>query len=251
MEMGDDDITDPDPQGLRVAEALCVEAAHNHGLLLPPATAATLKLLTEKGIVRQYPSGETVLLQSCLEYGIACANPVLECTTRSESTILEVEQSMISQGWELVDKHKEASVHNRRAVRNNFQTYYDLLLNYPNLVDDLECAGNFHHKQSDRYYQAVMQGLISRPGDFVVYAYKTADYYDRAMAFLQGQVQSGPLWICQNYVSVQCIFLIHHWTPSGKSDADPNDHEDKPRRKRKRRQRQKLQYDSPAKTCSL
>lgn len=174
---------------LDVAEELCTAAANNNGLL-PAATPSILKFLKDKGLVQQQSTGEAILLHSCLDYGIACQKPILESKTRNQKTILEIEQRMTAEGWEFVDKHKQASVQERKAARNNFQTYYDLLLKCAEQVNDLESDGHFHHKQSERYYQAVHQSIVStRDEEFLVSPYKTAEYYSQVIAFLQGAIR--------------------------------------------------------------
>jgi hypothetical protein len=148
----DDGVTalenDDDAQNaLDTAEAICIEAANNEGLL-SEITPDVLKFLKDKGIIQQFSTGENVLTHSCR---VRCLVPDANSgkKTRDQPTSLEIEQLLISDGWEMVDKHKEASVAERRAVRNNHQTYYDLLLKHSADINTLEFNGFFHHKQSE------------------------------------------------------------------------------------------------------
>ena len=172
-----------------------IEAANNDGLL-SEITPDVLKFLKDKGIIQQFSTGENVLTHSCLEYGVSCQTPILEKKTRDQPTSLEIEQLLISDGWEMVDKHKEASVAERRAVRNNHQTYYDLLLKHSADINTLESNGFFHHKQSERYYQAIQTALFCRPDElFEVHPYKNAEYYSTLIRYIQGLGGTG-FWIC-------------------------------------------------------
>ena len=178
---------------LDTAESICVEAANNNGLL-SETTPDVLRLLKDKGIIQKISTGENVLTHSCLEYGVSCQMPILEKETRGQPTCLEIEQHLISVGWEMVDKHNEASVGERRAVRNNHQTYYDLLLKHSEDIETLESNGLFHHKQSERYYQAVQIALLCRPDElFEVHPYKNAEYYSTLIRYIQGL---GGLGLC-------------------------------------------------------
>jgi hypothetical protein len=78
----DDGVTalenDDDAQNaLDTAEAICIEAANNDGLL-SEITPDVLKFLKDKGIIQQFSTGENVLTHSCLEYGVSCQTPILE-----------------------------------------------------------------------------------------------------------------------------------------------------------------------------
>ena len=167
----------------------CEDAvAYNKGLL-GPVSHEILHFLKQKGLLQEFHTGEIVLTHNCFEYGICCGKPSLESNTRSIRTSLENEQELMAKGWTFVDAHKEASVQHKRAVRNNYQTYYNLLMNNQEDVLALEEEGFFHHKQSERYYQAVLESLRCREvGSFPVDAYKSAEYYSKLIQFLTGSL---------------------------------------------------------------
>ena len=170
----------------------CADASDNKdGVLGDEVQQDVLKLLMDKGLVAKLATGETVLLHACLEYGVKCKGPVLEKDSRSVESSLETEHGLVDLGWSMVDKHKEASVVERRAVRNNHQIYYDLLIKWAGPLESLEAQNLFHHKQSERYYQAIHLAILHRPDElFEVHPYKNSEYYSNLIDFIEGRTRT-------------------------------------------------------------
>ena len=187
---------------LNLTANVCEDAVACNNGLLGPVRDDVLHFLRQKGLVQEFQTGEIALTHNCFEYGICCGKPCLESNTRSIRTSLENEQRLMTNGWTFVDAHKEASVQHKRAVRNNYQTYYNLLLNSQAEVLALEEEGFFHHKQSERYYQAVQEALKCREvGSFQVDAYKSAEYYSKLIQFLNGSLVTN--------VKLTALFYMH------------------------------------------
>lgn len=193
---------------LNLTANVCEDAVTYNNGLLGPVRDDILYFLKQKGLVQEFQTGEMALMHNCFEYGVCCGKPCLESNTRSIRTSLENEQELMTKGWTFVDAHKEASVQHKRAVRNNYQTYYNLLLNSQAEVLALEEEGFFHHKQSERYYQAVQEALKCREvSSFQVDAYKSAEYYSKVIQFLNGSLVTNVKLTIVPYASHVSLLL--------------------------------------------
>lgn len=206
----DEDEATDEPPGLthkelavlKKAEEICRDAATNQGVLGWNCGPAMKKFLRSKGVVQELPSGDTVLVHACLENGIACESPKLEQTMRSTHSTLKVEHELSAKGWNMVDKDKQASIHRRCLVRNNYSTYYDLVVHFCSNLEALEAEGWFHHKQSHGYFQAVEAAIIHQPNQLVfVPARQKAEFYSDFIKFIRGTLE------CDNSTSFVSVVV--------------------------------------------
>ena len=107
---------------------VCAQAAANNGLLPEGIRQDVLRFLSSKGLVQLHDSGDAVLTHDCLEFGWFRQDASLEHTFRKDPSLLELEHSLRTNGWEAVDRHSDASIAAKRMVRNNHRTYYHLLI---------------------------------------------------------------------------------------------------------------------------
>ena len=175
---------------LKTAENLCQQAAtNNHGILPASCGRSILGFLKHKGVVQELESGAYALAHDCLEIGLSCASPVLEREMRLGKSTLELEHEFSLQGWSLVKNDKEASISSRCLVRNNYSTYYNLILHFASTLQVLEESGEFHHKQSHGYFQAIEASIIchaDRDETFYVPPYQKAEFYAALIKYIEG-----------------------------------------------------------------
>lgn len=178
--------------------AACVAAAKNHGILPANTDSGILKQLRSLGVVHVVASPgqakSAVLSHDVVRFGVCCSQPVLEHTTRTQSTALELQLYLRTRGWTLVNRAADASITAKRCISDNSLSYYEVLKHFHSTAEGYEQLGNFHHRQSDGYYKCIQQAITCQPDPsedegpcYFVPISKSAAFYDGLLRFFAGR----------------------------------------------------------------
>ena len=172
---------------LQKASDVCSSALQNAGMVPQNTDQRVLNWLQQFQVVDVFENGDICLARDSVAHGLAISMDVLERETRDNSTTLEIQEDLKILGWSLVDDFRSASIANKNAFADNPSTYYDLLMNFAEILCDYEDDDMFHHKQSEPYYKTVEAAVINHPDKLeFIPKYKSAPFYAELQQFLSG-----------------------------------------------------------------
>jgi hypothetical protein len=110
-----------------------------------------------------FSEGRLCLLSDALASGVALSNPILSSSTIAEPSAWFLRDSLLCQGWILVDQVSEASIARQRAMRWQCKDYYKILYYFGDAALVYEEEAAFPHKGLVCFYQALCSAIVYLP----------------------------------------------------------------------------------------
>jgi hypothetical protein len=116
-------------------------------------------IMCQHGLATKHPSGAVALTSNAVIAVQEVRSPVPILDMKRESgkpfTTYELRRELCNNGWSFGLSAWECSVHERRMMNHNHQTYYVLLFEHFQRVVTLAAQNWFSHSQKHGYYKVL------------------------------------------------------------------------------------------------